>query len=505
MKKLQSLKAIRIATFVFPPLALLLLWRSKEIGLRRKIFGTIYLPIFSILYVAAILCFLYFELGIDVIEWRGGYVPAITLSKTVPDYARLERSRAEQAKPAPTTNTNSTKQPYWTGFRGPNRDGVYAQMPIATNWPKEGLRKIWWQPVGGGYASFAIAENRAYTIEQRRDDEVVTAYDVQTGGELWAHKWQAKFDESLSGEGPRATPTYSDGKIYALGGRGEFRCLEATSGKLVWKHDIIIENAGEVLTYGIAASPLVVDDKVIVTTGGAKERSVIAYNKTNGAVIWHSQSGTESYASPALVVVAGRDQILNVSYSKVMGLAPNDGKLLWDFPWRVQSNQTPIAQPIICGANRIVMSGGYGTGCMALELTSNGDAMSSRMLWKNKNLKNKFTSSVFWNGFIYGLDEDILTCLDANTGERKWKDGRFGYGQVLLAVNPQTRDAHLIVLSGSGELALVKAESEKFEELAKFPAIEGKTWNYPAIADGRIFVRNAAEMACYDISPNAAK
>ncbi|MDB6056935.1 MAG: WD40-like repeat-like protein [Verrucomicrobiales bacterium] len=505
MKRFQSLKAIRIATLLFPPLALVLLWRSSEVTMRRKIVGTFYIPIFAILYVATILFFLYFELGIDFLEWRGGYIPAITFSKTVPDYARLERSRAEQPKSPSTTNTNTSAKPYWTGFRGPNCDGVYAQAPIATNWPKEGLPKIWRQPIGGGYSSFSIAENRVYTIEQRRDDEVVTAYDVPTGREVWAHKWQAKFGESIGGEGPRATPTYSDGKIYALGGRGEFRCLESATGKLVWKHDIIIENAGEVLTYGIAASPLVVDDKVIVTTGGAKERSVIAYNKNTGAVIWHSQSGTESYTSPTLVTLAGHTQILNVSYSKVMGLATNDGKLLWEYPWRVLSEQTPIAQPILCGTNRIVMSGGYGTGCMALEIGSTGDALSPRMLWKNKNLKNKFTSSVFWSGFIYGLDEDILVCLDANTGERKWKDGRYGYGQVLLAVNPQTHDAHLIVLTGSGELTLVKADPEKFHELAKFQAIEGKTWNYPAIADGKIFVRNAAEMACYDIAPHDAK
>lgn len=479
---------------LFPPLALGLLWRSKDVTLRRKIFGTIYLPIFCVLYIAAIVCVLYFGFGIDIIEWRGGYVPAITLSKTVPDYARLERSRSQQ--PAAAVSTNNVSKPYWTGFRGPNRDGIYAQQAIATNWPSAGLLKIWRQPIGGGYSSFSIAEGRAFTIEQRREDEVVTAYDVQTGRELWAHKWQAKFDEPLAGEGPRSTPTYDDGRIYALGARGEFQCLEAATGKLIWKHDIVNENGGDVLTYGIAASPLIVDDKVIVNVGGSRDRSVIAYDKKTGSIIWHSQNDTASYASPMFVTLAGHRQILNVSYSRVMGLAPDDGKLLWEHPWKVESSQTPIAQPIIAGTNRIVMSGGYGTGCMALEI-----APTPRVLWKNKNLKNKFTSSVYWNGYIYGLDEDILTCLDATSGERKRKDGRYGYGQVLLAVNPKTKDANLVVLSGSGELALVKVDSEKFEELAKFQAIEGKTWNYPAIADGKIFVRNAVEMACYDIAP----
>ncbi len=481
----------------------MLLWRSKEVRLRRKILGTIYIPIFSILYVAAIVCFLYFELGIDVVEWRGGYLPAITFSKTLPDYTRLESSRAHQPKIA--ASTNHFPKPYWTNFRGPNRDGVYAQSAISTNWPKEGLPKIWRQPVGGGYASFAVAEGRAYTIEQRREDEVVTAYDVQSGREVWAHKWQAKFEEPIGGEGPRATPTYDEGKIYALGGRGEFRCLDAASGKTIWKHDIIVENGGEVLTYGIAASPLIVDDKVIVTAGGSNKKSVIAYNKETGALLWHVLDDKQSYTSPVITTLAGKRQILNVSFTRVMGLDPSDGKLLWQYPWHVGNEQTPIAQPIIVATNRIVMSAGYATGCMEIELTSTGNELAPQMLWKNKNLKNKFTSSIYWNGFIYGLDEDILTCLDANTGERKWKDGRYGYGQVLLTVNPQSHDAQLIVLSGSGELALVKADPNAFEELARFQAIEGKTWNYPAIADGRIFVRNAVEMACYDLSEHSSR
>jgi outer membrane protein assembly factor BamB len=496
----QSLKAIRIATILFPPLALVLLWRSKEIRLRRKIFGTIYLPIFSTLYVAAILAFLYFKLDIDILEWRGGYIPAITLSKTVPNYARLEASRANQPNPIPSA-TNNFPKPYWTGFRGPHRDGIYAEQAISTNWPTTGLPKIWRQPIGGGYGSFAIAENRAYTIEQRRDDEVVTAYDIQTGRELWAHKWQSKFDERLSGEGPRATPTYDEGWIYAMGGRGEFRCLEAATGKAVWKHDVILENNGDILTYGISASPLIVDNKVIVTAGGSNNKSIIAYSKKTGAIIWHSQNDPLAYTSPMFTAFAGRAQILNVSSTRVMGLAPDDGKLLWQYPWHLQTGPGPIAQPVLIATNRLLLSAGYGTGCMALEVTNSGAELAARLLWKNKNLKNKFTSSVFWNGFVYGLDEDILTCLDAKSGERKWKDGRYGYGQVLLAVNPKTQAAHLIVLSGSGELALVKATPDAFEELARFQALEGKTWNYPAIAAGKIYLRNAVEMACYQLAP----
>jgi outer membrane protein assembly factor BamB len=175
-------------------------------------------------------------------------------------------------------------------------------------------------------------------------------------------------------------------------------------------------------------------------------------------------------------------------------LDPDDGKVLWEFPWKVQ-NDNAIAQPIIVSTNRFVLSAGYGTGSALIEVSEAQGKWSVHEVWRNKSLKNKFTSSVYWNGFIYGLDEEILTCLDATTGERKWKEGRYGYGQPLLA------SGHLVILSATGELALVKADPGAYVELSRFQAIKGKTWNHPAIGDGKIFVRNASEMACFDISP----
>jgi outer membrane protein assembly factor BamB len=200
------------------------------------------------------------------------------------------------------------------------------------------------------------------------------------------------------------------------------------------------------------------------------------------------------YASPMLVTLAGEKQLIICAETRTLGLRPKDGNVLWEYPWRVLHDQNPIAQPVMLGTNRFLLSAGYFTGCVAVEIARTGTSFAARKLWQNKNLKNKFTSSVFWQGHIYGLDEDILTCLDAETGERKWKEGRYGYGQLLLA------SGHLIILSGDGELALVRATPERHEELARFPAIHGKTWNHPAIANGKIFVRNSAEMACFEIS-----
>jgi outer membrane protein assembly factor BamB len=200
----------------------------------------------------------------------------------------------------------------------------------------------------------------------------------------------------------------------------------------------------------------------------------------------------QAYTSPMLVTLAGQRQLLIVVARRIVGLKPEDGALLWEIPWQVQYDNA-IAQPVLVGTNRFVMSAGYGGGAMLVEISRAGEGFLARQVWKNQNLKNKFNNSVFWNGFVYGLDEGILTCIDAATGRRQWKEGRYGYGQLLLA------SGHLVVLSGEGELVLVRASPEKHQELARFQAIQGKTWNHPAIANGRILVRNAVEMACFQI------
>jgi outer membrane protein assembly factor BamB len=382
-------------------------------------------------------------------------------------------------------------------FRGPNRDGHYQEMPILTNWPATGLRELWRQPCGGGYASFAIAEGLAFTIEQRREMEVVVAYEIETGREVWTHGWSAHFSESMGGDGPRATPTYDDGRLFALGAEGELRCLEAQSGKLVWSRNILSENSARTPTYGVSASPLIVDEKLIVLAGGEHGGAVVCYRKKDGGKIWTLPDVTPGYAAPMLVTLDGEPQLLVCLETETVGLSLKDGTVRWRFPWRVLNNQLPIAQPVQLATNRFLLSGGYFTGCAAFEVNKNGDLFTTRELWRSKGMKNKFTSSVFWEGHVYGLDEDILVCLDAATGERKWKDGRYGYGQLLLASD------HLVILCGKGDLALVKATPESHQELARFSAIRGKTWNHPAIGGGRLLARNGAEMACFAIgSPN---
>ena len=381
--------------------------------------------------------------------------------------------------------------PYWTDFRGPRRDGHYDEMAIRTNWPPEGPQRLWRAPIGEGYASFVFGEGKAFTIEQRRNEEVVAAYDVATGREVWSHAWDAFFQESMGGDGPRATPTWDNGRIYALGAEGELRCLDARTGKRIWSKNILKENGASNLQWGMAAAPLIVDDTVVVLPGGPDNRSVVAYNKLTGAPVWSSLSDKAAYTSPMLVTLAGERQILVVTGKRAVGLSP-EGKFLWEFPWTT-SYDINASQPVIVGPDRFIVSAGYGHGAALVRITKTNGAYHVTKLWENTRMKNKFSSSVLHEGHIYGLDEAILACVNVDTGELKWKGGRYGYGQILLA------SGHVIVAAEDGDVALVRATPERHEEVVRFSAIDGKTWNHPVISDGVLLVRNGTEMSAFRV------
>lgn len=418
--------------------------------------------------------------------------------------AGLNPSSAEAGRvrgPAPLDGARGGS--YWPGFRGPERDGYYREVSIAGAWPSRGLAPLWKQPAGGGYASFAIARGRAFTIEQRRSQEVVAAYDVLSGRELWAHGWNGEFQEFMGGDGPRATPVWSDGVVYALGALGELRGLDETTGRLIWRVNILDDNGAANLQWGMAASPLVVGDTIIVLPGGAGGRSVVAYDRRTGARVWSALDDKQAYVAPMLATLGGVQQLLVVSASRLMGLTPDRGELLWEYPW-VTDYDINAASPLVVGDNRVFISSGYSTGAAVLELARAGDRFAVRQVWRNNRMKNRFASSVLRNGFIYGFDEAIFACIDAATGELKWKGGRYGYGEVVLA--DAASGGRLIVLTEAGDLVLLAANPGRHEELARFSALEGKTWNHPALVGGVLLVRNLREMAAFDLrSPRVTR
>jgi outer membrane protein assembly factor BamB len=315
---------------------------------------------------------------------------------------------------------------------------------------------------------------------------------VSTGRELWTNTWAAEFRESMGGDGPRATPTWADGRVYALGATGELRALEDATGRVVWRTNILTDTGARNLDWGMAAAPLVVDETVIVLPGGADGQSVVGYDRGTGKRVWSALGDKQAYSSPMLVTLNGVRQLLVFSATRLVGVTPGDGKVLWEYPFPTY-NGINAAQPLVVGDNRIFLSASYGAGAAMIELSGGGDGFSVREVWRNNRMKNRFSGSVLRNGVIYGLDESILAAVDAATGELRWKGGRYGYGQVLLA------GENLIVLTEDGDLALVRANPDRHEEIARFPVLEGKTWNVPALAGGYLLVRNLAEMAAFDL------
>ncbi|MGE3309851.1 MAG: PQQ-binding-like beta-propeller repeat protein [Limisphaerales bacterium] len=382
-------------------------------------------------------------------------------------------------------------------FLGPRRDGVLRGSNLARDWSTTPPRELWRQPVGGGWSSFAVLGARAFTQEQRGEDEWVSCYEALTGRLIWAQTNHARFFQWQGGEGPRATPTVDRGRVFAIGGTGVLDCLEASTGRRIWTRDVLVENGLPNLTWGVSCSPLLVDDAVIVTGGAAARATLVAYHRETGAPLWQSGTDKPSYASPVVATLAGKRLVLSVNMSSLTGHDPASGTVLLDVPWS-PGDRPKASQPVVLEGDRVFLSAGYGMGCVMLQVKADPDPnadgrLTTEELWRNRMMKTQFNSAAYRDGNLFGLDDGLLACVDAATGERRWKDGRFGSGQSLIV------DDLVLIQSERGPVVLAAADPEGFRELGRLPALDGKTWNYPTLAGRYLLVRNDREAACYEL------
>jgi outer membrane protein assembly factor BamB len=387
-----------------------------------------------------------------------------------------------------TNKTGAT----WPGFRGPGRDSIIPGIQIATDWSASPPVELWRRPVGPGWGSFAVTGDLFYTQEQRGDDEIVACYHAATGKPVWAHRDAARFWESNAGAGPRATPTLHDGHVYAFGATGIVNALDAATGALLWSRNAASDTATKVPGWGFSSSPLVIGDMVIVAASG----KLVAYDAATGTPRWYGPAAGGSYSSPHRLTLAGVEQIVLMSSLGATGISPADGTQLWKYSW---PSDTRIMQPALTAEGDLLMSGGDamgGVGIRRIAVAHGAGGWTTEERWTSPGLKPNFNDFVVYEGHVFGFDGGILACLDIKDGRRTWKGGRYGHGQLVLL-----RDQGLLlVLSEEGELALVKAATDQFTELAKFPAIEGKTWNHPVLVADRLLVRNGDEMAAFRLS-----
>ena len=378
-------------------------------------------------------------------------------------------------------------------FRGPHRDGVFNAIRLEANWETHKPQVIWQQPIGVGWSSFVVAGGYAVTQEQRGEDEAVVCYEVATGRECWEHREKARFQEMMGGDGPRATPTLDDGDVYALGATGIFQRLRGHDGHPVWSVNVIDDAKAPTSLFGLTGSPLIWNDLVIVNPGG-REASLVAYEKQTGKRRWVAGSSLTAYASPQLVTLGGVEQILTFNADGIFAHAPVSGEILWSYPWVTPPEYNNVCQPVVwrddAGLETVFLSSGYGKGCVLLDVSLSDGRFVATPRWQNTHLKVKFSSVVARDGFVFGLDENILVCLDLRSGNRRWKSGRYGYGQLILTEN------HILVLTENGDVVLCEATSERHHEVARLSVLNGRTWNHPALSGHTLLIRNDRTAAC---------
>jgi len=386
--------------------------------------------------------------------------------------------------------------PSWPGFRGPGRDGVVTGVRILTDWEASPPQELWRRPVGPGWGSFAVAGDRLFTQEQRGDEEIVACYQASSGEPIWLHSDSARFWEAMAGAGPRGTPTLHGGRVYTLGATGILNALDAGDGSSIWSRDMVKDTGATVPDWGFASSPLVVDDRVVVYTGAQDGKAVVAYDLANGEPRWFAPAGQRSYSSAHLATLDGVRQLVLLSDHGASGIAPDDGEVLWSHEWPVKGGAR-VVQPAILEGRDVLIGTGFGMGLRRIEVSQSASGpWQIEEGWTTSDLDPYYNDFVVHEGHAYGFDGRILAGVNLDTGERAWKGGRYGNGQLVLLPEQDL----LLVLSDRGDVALVGAEPGGFTEIARMPAIEGKTWNHPVIADGVLYVRNSEEMAAFRLS-----
>jgi len=386
------------------------------------------------------------------------------------------------------------------GFMGPDRNAHVIGRSVSVVWEKRPPRVIWRHPIGLGWAGFAIQGGIIITMEQREEQECTVCYDLFSGNELWMHAEQLRF-RNEHGDGPRTTPLIHGDRVYSCGGTGMVTCLELATGNLVWKADLLVD-AGCVPPYfGWSCSPLASGSELVVTPGIQPGGTIVALDLETGSERWRGGDDSTSYASPLAATLCGEMQFLSFNGEGLRAFAIG-GRGLWFQPWLTQGeSRVNVAQPVIVDRGgksegeraRVLISSGYEMGTALLEISKETDDWRVEILWKSRHLKSKFSNFVVFRDHIYGLDNGLLTCLRLSDGVRTWKKGRYGHGQLLLV------DHRILIQCESGEVALVETNPDEHIELARFRALEDKTWNHPSLAGNILVVRNDREAAAFEL------
>jgi outer membrane protein assembly factor BamB len=384
----------------------------------------------------------------------------------------------------------------WPQLHGPARDGHSAETKLDWNWPKAGPKVAWKNDIGSGWAGPVVVGDRLILFHRVGDEEIVQCCDPATGKEKWKHSYRTKYRDDFGfDDGPRATPTIADGKIFTLGPNGDFAAVELATGKELWHRNLLAEYKADKGFFGAACSPLVVGDKVMVNVGG-KGAGVVCFGVADGKEVWKSTDDGASYSSPVAAEIDGKPSAVFLTRRGLRVLDPANGKSLYDFPWRPRDSASVQAATPLVWKDEIFLTVSYATGGVLLKAKGG----TADEIWSNdKSLSSQYTTPVRVGDYLYGThgrsDTGVaqLRCVEWKSGTVKWSEERFGVASVIAV------DGGIVALTEAGELVRFDASPDSYKERARATILTKPTRAAPALAGGRLFARDGKQLVCVSL------
>ena len=379
----------------------------------------------------------------------------------------------------------------WPQFLGPGRNGVYSGPP-----PQSVSAAIWKIDVGQGFSAPIVSRGRVIVFHRHENRAIVESLDAATGKRVWAAEYPTDYRDDFGfDEGPRAAPAIMGERIYTFGAEGVLQSLDFATGKRVWSVDTKQKFGSDKGFFGAVCSPLVENGRVLMNIGGPKGAGIVAFDAATGKTLWTATNDEAGYSAPVTATINGARHALFFTRAGLVDIDPETGKIRFQFPWRSRSHASVNAAAPVVAGNLVFLSASYGTGATLLQIDGSG----AKQLWASDDaISSHYSTSVYRDGYLYGYHGrqeygQSLRCIELKTGKVQWNVDGFGAGTVTLAGD------RLILIRENGELVLAPASPKEFKPLAHAQLLPAVVRAYPALADGRLYVRNEHTLACFGL------
>ena len=371
----------------------------------------------------------------------------------------------------------------WPNFRGPRYDGISRETGLKTDW-NHPIPLVWERTIGAAFSSFAAVGDKVYTCGTANGKQVLYCLEADTGAIVWQHPIEKEYRQE-HGDGTRATPTVDDGRVYILGALGTLLCLDADSGKEIWRRQFTHPP-----TWAYSGSVLIEGD-LAIASGGESDGALVAFDKATGELRWKCGDQPVGYATPYPFTFESKRYVAGFMGKSLIIAEASTGRRVFNKEWRT-SWDVNAASPLFHDGYLWIGSG-YRTGCELLKLRADGDSLAADSVWKSKVLMNKFQSCILHEGHLYVSDQKALVCADFLTGQERWRKRRSKHGTLVLA------DNHLFLLTQAGQLQIADVSPKGFEPTATADILSGRCWSLPVLHRGLMYARNLERVVCLDL------